>query len=211
MARITGKNAGIYGVLARTTVSVAATMTNSGDNLTYSYSTNKYWNPNLPPTITKQSLGVGPFNAVSAALYTVDYVNGTITFLSANNVADVVQINSIEYMTLQSVGNMFDWTLDLKINTVDATAFQDQFATKLSSIRSWTATASGYHVSSYWYDAFASTPQAEFYVVFYPDVSATERFVGAATINFALDVKKDAAVTEKLAVEGTGALTRLTS
>lgn len=211
MARLTGKNAAIYGVLARTTVSVAATMTNSGDNLTYSYPTNIYWNPNLPPAITKQSLGAGPFNAVSAALYTVNYINGTITFLTANNVLDVIKINGIEYMTLQAVGNMFDWSLDLKINTVDATAFQDQFATKLSSIRSWSATATGYHVSSFWYDAFASTPQAEFYVVFYPDVAATERFVGAATIDVMTDVKKDAAVTEKMTVNGTGALSRLTS
>lgn len=210
MARLTGKNAAIYGVLARTVVSVAATMTNSGDNLTYSYSTNKYWNPNLPPAITKQSLGVGPFNAVSAALYTVDYVNGTITFLTANNVADVIKINSIEYMTLQLVGNMFDWTLDLKINTVDATAFQDQFAQKLSAIRSWQATASGYHVSGYWFDAFNGS-QPEFYMAFYPDGSALERFVGAGTIDMMLDVKKDAAITEKMTVMGTGALVRLTT
>ncbi len=226
MARITGKNAAIYGVLARTTVSVAAAMTDAGAHTVYTFvvsaTTEKYWNPNYPPAITKQVHGTGSFNPVSAALYTVDYVNGKVTFLSANNSDDVVKLNGIEYMTLQAIGSMFDWTIDLKINTADATAFQDQFAQKLSSIRSWTATASGYHVSSYWWDSFAGLLQSddttvvhpEVYVVFYPDIgggASGERFIGAGTIDYALDVKKDAAVTEKMTLQGTGAIVRLTS
>lgn len=226
MARITGKNAAIYGVLARTTVSVAVAMTDGGAHTVYTLvitaSTKKYWNPNLPPAITKQVHGTGSFNPVSAALYTVDYINGTVTFLAANNADDVVKINGIEYMTLQAIGDMFNWTLDLKIGIVDATAFGDAYASKLASIRSWTGGASGYHVSAYWYDAFAgllgsdgtTVVAPEFYVVFYTDIGAgvtSERFVGAATIDFALDVKKDAAVTEKLMINGTGALLLLTS
>lgn len=73
--------------------------------------------------------------------------------------------------------------------------------------------AQGYHVSSYWFDAFNGTGGArpEFYVVFYPDGGALERFVGCGTIDFTIDVKKDAAVTEKMTVNGTGALARLTT
>lgn len=204
MARLTGKNASVYGVLARTVVSVAAALTNSGDNLTYVYTGKPYWNPNIPPVIRDNAV------VVSASQYTVDYINGKVTFSVARNPAHTIDVNGIEYMTLQQVGNMFDWSIDLKIGTVDATAFNDQFATKLSAIRSWTATASGYHVSSYWFDAFNGA-QAEFYVVFYPDVAATERFIGAGTIDYALDVKKDAAVAEKMAITGTGALARLTT
>lgn len=219
MARITGKNAAIYAVSAKTTVSVAAAMTDSGDHLTYSLvvsaTTRKYWNPNIPPAVTKQTGGIGSFVAVSAALYTVDYVNGTITFLSANGASDVIKINLVEYTTLAQVGDMFDWAIDLKIPVVDATAFADTFATKLAGIRTWNASASGYHVSSFWWDAFAGTGGAtpEFYVVFYLDgTSATsERFVGAGTIDVALEVKKDSAVAEKMSISGTGALTRLTS
>lgn len=216
MARITGKNAAIYGVLARTTVSVAATMTDAGDHLNYTYGSNKYWNPNIPPVITKQAGGVGPFVAVSAVLYTVDYVNGKITFLSANGAADVIKINGIEYMTLQAIGDMFDWTLDTKIGIADATAFGDQFETKLSSHRGWAATASGYHVSGFWFDAFNGTGGAnpEVYVVFYPDIGAgvtSERFIGAGTIDMMLDVKRDAAVTEKMTISGTGQIVRATS
>lgn len=223
MARISGKNAGIYAVASRTTLAVATAMTDAGAHTVYSLvisaSTKKYWNPNLPPAITLQLHGSGSFNPVSAALYTVDYINGTITFLVANNADDVIKINGIEYFTLQSIGDMFDWTLDFKLGTTDATAFQDQFATKLSNIRSWGGTASGYHVSSFWFDLFLgvspsddTTPvNPEVYIVFYPDVGATERFVGAATIDFNLDVKKDVAVTEKMTINGTGAVARLTS
>lgn len=213
MARITGKNAGLYSVLARTTVSVAAAMTDGGAHTLYTYTGHPYWNPNVPPVITKQTGGIGSFVVQSPVLYTVDYINGTITFLAAIGGTDVVKVNGIEYMTLQSIGNLFDWTLDLKINTQDVTAFQDAFAVKISSIRSWSAAAQGYHVDGYWFDAFAGTGGAlpECYVVFYPDVAAAERFIGAAMVDLAIDCKKDAPITEKLTINGTGALSRLTT
>lgn len=213
MARITGKNAAIFSVLAKTTVSSPQTMTDSGDHQNYTLPPNLYWNPNLPPAITKQTGGVGPFNPVSASAYTVDFVNGKITFTVANGATDVIQITGIEYSTLQQVGNMFDWTLDMKIAMADATAFQDQFESKLSTHRGWTATASGYHVSGFWFDLFNGTgpATAEVYVVFYPDGAALERFVGAGFIDMMLDVKKDAAVTEKMTINGTGAIAHLTS
>lgn len=219
MARITGKNAAIFAVDTKTTISVAETMTDAGAHTVYTLTGKPYWNPSIPPSVTKQTGGVGPFNAVSAALYTVDYVNGKITFTTANGATDVIKVNSIEWSTLQQIGNMFDWTIDLKLGTVDATAFQDQFATKLSQIRSWTATASGYHVSGFWFDLFlgvdpdddVTVRTPEVYVVFYPDGAALERFVGAGTIDFMLDVKKDAPVTEKMTLNGTGAIARLTT
>lgn len=218
MARITGKNATLFGVLARTSVSVAANMTDSGDQKTYSLIvtavTRKYWNPNKPPIVTKQALGAGPFVVVAANLYTVDFINGLVTFGTANNVADVVAINGIEYMSLQQLGDLFNWSIDMKLATVDTTAFQDQFTQRISSIRSWTATASGYYVSSYWFDLFTAqtgTTNPEVYVVFYPDASSNERFIGAGTVNWTIDTKKDAAVTEKMTIDGTGDIARLTT
>ena len=223
MSRISGKNGAIYGVLAKTVVSVAAAMTDGGAHTVYTLVvggvTEKYWNPNLPPAITKDTDGNGIFLAVAASLYTVDFVNGTITFLSAVGATDVVKINGIEYCTLQAIGNMFDWTLDMKIGTTDSTAFQDTFAQKLSTFRSWSATATGYHVSAYWWDLFITTSEGgttpECYLVFYPDIGAptltNERYIGAGTIDAAVDVKKDAAVTEKITFNGTGAIAKLTS
>ena len=222
MARISGKNAAIYGVLAKTIVSVAAAMTDGGAHTVYTLvvsSAQKYWNPNKPPTITKDTAGNGIFLPVLSSAYTVDYVNGTVTFAVANGASDVVKINGIEYCSLQAIGDMFNWTLDLKIGTADATAFQDTFAQKLSTFRSWSATAQGYHVSAYWWDLFITTSEGgttpECYVVFYPDIGAptitNERYIGSGTISLALDVKKDAAVTEKITVEGTGAIVKLTS
>jgi len=223
MARITGKNGAIYGVLSKTTVSVAAAMTDGGAHTVYTLVVTavarKYWNPNLPPVITKDTAGNGIFLPISAVLYTVDYINGTVTFTTPNGATDVVNINGIEYSSLQAIGDMFNWTLDLKLGTVDATAFQDTFATKLSAIRSWSASAQGYHVSAYWWDLFITTSEAgttpEVYLVFYPDIGAptltNERFIGAGTVDVSIDVKKDAPVTEKITFAGTGAIYKATS
>ncbi len=191
-------------------------MTDAGAHTVYSLvvtSTRKYWNPNLPPVITKQTHGTGSFVVQSPNLYTVDYVAGTVTFLAANNSDDVVKINGIEYMTLSEVGDLFAWTLDMKIGTVDVTAFKDTFAQKLSEIRSWTATISGYHVSSFWWDAFSDDTYPEFYVALYLNgASATsERWVGAGFIDFGVGVTKDTAVMDKITVNGTGAIAHLTN
>jgi hypothetical protein len=204
MARITGKNAKIRGVLARTTISVAEALTNSGDNLTYVLTGKPYWNPNLPPVVRDNAVVVSPSE------YSVDYVNGQVTFFVARNPLNTIDVNGIEWMTLQDVGDMFDWTLDLKVDVVDATAFMDQFKTNLSSFRGWVASAQGYHVSGYWFDAFSGS-NAEFYVEFYPNGAGTERFIGAGFVDMALDVKRDSAVTEKMTINGTGALVRKTT
>ena len=216
MARITGKNGTGYAVATRTVVSVAAAMTDGGAHTVYTLvvsSAQKYWNPNLPPVITKQTGGVGLFVVQSPNLYTVDYVAGTVTFLSALGATDVVKINGIEYATLAEVGDLFAWSLDLKIGTVDVTAFKDTFAKKLSEIRGWTATISGYHVSSFWWDAYIDDTYPEFYVALYldGDSATSERFVGAGFIDFGVGVAKDAAVTDKITVNGTDAIAHLTS
>lgn len=200
MARISGKNGKIRGVLARTTVSVDTAMTNSGDNQTYSYQS--YWNPNLPPTIKKN----GVVQARTA--YTVDYISGEITFAVANLVTDVIEVNDIEYMTMQDVGDLFNWTLDAKVEVVDATGFQDAFAHRLSGIRGWTASAEGYHVSGYWWSAFEDAQP--FYVELFPDAATTEKFVGAAFVDYGTQVKMDAPVTEKMMLNGTGEIRRAT-
>jgi len=201
MARITGKNAKIRGELSRTSVTSYQVMTDSGDHKTYSY--NSYWNPNLPPSITKNTV------AVDRNLYTVNYINGTITFTSANDPADVLRIKDIEYSTMQDVGDMFNWTIDAKLDVIPVTAFQDQFREQLSGFRNWAGTAEGYHVSGFWFSAFNLAKP--FYLEFYPDAGALERFVGAAFVDLGTKVTFDAAVTESLTFNGTGELARKTS
>lgn len=200
MSRITGKNGKLRGVLARTTVSVDTAMVDSGDHKTYSYQSR--WNPNKSPVIKKNAV------LVSTSAYTVDYVNGTITFAVANLIGDAITVNGIEWMSMQDVGDLFNWTLTAKVTTVDTTAFQDAFKEKRSSFREWSATAESYHVSGYWFDAFSGN---EFYIELYPDANALERWVGAVHVDDAPKVKMDAAVTESLNFTGTGALVRLTS
>jgi hypothetical protein len=200
MSRISGKNGKLRGVLARTLISVDTAMVDSGDHKTYSYQSR--WNPNLYPVIKKNTV------LVATSAYTVDYIAGTITFAVANLITDAITVNGIEWMSMQDVGDLFNWTLNAKVNVVDTTAFQDQFKEKRSSFREWSASAESYHVSGYWFDAFSGE---EFYVELYPDANETERWVGAVFVDDAPKVKMDAAVTETLGFTGTGALQRLTS
>lgn len=200
MARITGKNAKLRGVLARTTVSVDTAIVDSGDHIHYTYQSR--WNPNKPPVIKKNTV------LVSTTAYTVDFITGTVTFAVANLLADAITVKSIEWMSMQDVGDLYNWTLDAKVDTVDVTAFQDPFHTKLSSFRGWMASAESYHIAGYWFSAFSGE---EFYVEFYPDGDLAEYWVGAGFVDDSVATKFDAAVTEPIKLTGTGALERITT
>jgi len=200
MARITGKNATIFAQLARTDVVADTAMVNSGDNLTYSY--NSFWDPNKPPTIKKNTV------LVDREDYTVNFISGTITFFVANLVTDAITVNDITWSTLVELADLFNWALDAKIDLADVTGFQDQYHTKLSSFRGWTATAESYHTNSVWFPYFdAALPV---YVKLYPDVDVVQYFVGAAFVDFGEKVPHGGAVTDAIALTGTGALERRT-
>lgn len=201
MARITGKNGKLRGELSRTTVSTPQAMTNTGDNQNYTFQS--FWNPNLPPRIFKNAV------EVARTAYTVDFIAGKVTFITPNLVTDAITVNDIEYSTLQNVGDIFNWTLDAKIDVMAATAFQDQFREQLSGFRNWNATAEAYHLSGFWFDAFSLAKP--FYVELFPDANSLERWVGAAFVDFSKKVAFDSPVTETITLNGTGALQRLTT
>lgn len=207
MARITGKNAKVKVEATRTSVVVAQTMTDLGAHTVYQYQS--YWDPTIPPVITKQTHGAGPFNLVDPSLYTVDFLNGKITFGIANNADDVVKVNGIDWLTVADAVDVFDWTIDAKIDTVDATAFQDTYRTRLSSFRGWSGSAQAYHEGTLWFPLFNAAKAS--YVEFWTDAAGLERYVGAAFVSLAEKAPMGGAVTEAVTFEGTGPLTRLSS
>lgn len=203
MARLTGKNGKIQAEATRTTISVAVTLTNAGDNLTYTYTGFPLWDPSKVPVITKNAVVVDP------SLYTVNFISGSITFAVANLVTDVIKANVFDYVTVADVADIFDWTVDAKVDVVDVTAFQDQFHQKLSAFRGWTGTAKAYHRSDFWFPLFNAAKPV--YVKLYPDAAAVEYFVGAGFVSFAEKAPYAGAVEDDVAIEGTGALERRTS
>lgn len=201
MSRLTGKNAQILAESTRTSVVVAQTMTDSGDHKTYSFQS--LWDSSKTPTITKNAVVVDP------SAFTIDYIAGTITFAVANLIGDVIKVNLIDYITLAVVADMYDWTVDAKIDVADATAFQDQFHTKLSSFRGWVAKASAYHRSDFWFPLFSAAKPC--YVKLYPDASTTDYFVGNGFVSFGEKAPAGGVVVDSVSIEGTGALLHKTS
>jgi len=201
--RITGKNGKILSESSRTTVTTAQVLTDSGDHKTYNFPAgHQFLDPTQPPTITVN-------DANPTVAFTVDFIMGSVTFASALQVADVVKANNYTYSTLVEIGSMYNWAVDTKIDIVDVTAFQDVWHQKLSTFKGWTGSAEGYYVSAFWFNLF--TPAKNVYVALYPEASSTERWVGAAFVDWGIKVAKDAAVTQTIRFEGNHELRRLTA
>lgn len=201
MSRITGKNGKIMAEATRTAVTVDTTMVDSGDHQTYSY--HSLWDSSRPPTIKVNGSVVHP------SLYTVNFINGTVTFATPNLISDTVTVNNIEWVTVANVADIYNWTAEAKIDLVDATAFQDQYKFKLSSFRGWTAMAEAYHRSDFWFPLWSAAKPC--YIKLYPDAGGTEYFIGNGFVDFAEKAPSTGAVADSVKIEGTGALERRTS
>lgn len=206
MARITGKNAKIQAEATRTSISVAVALTDGGAHTVYTYTGHPLWDPATPPVITKQTHGSGSFVVQDPSLYTVDYIAGTVTFLVALNSDDVVKANTFDYVTVADVADVFDWAIDAKIDTVDVTAFQDTYHTKLSAFRGWSATAASYHRSDFWFPLWTASKPC--YVKFFPDGGGSEYFIGAGFVDFGEKAPMAGAVADSVKIEGIGAFQR---
>ena len=203
MARRTGQTGGVYGVTSRTTVSVAQAMTDGGAHTLYTLTGKPYWDSNITPTILVN--GSAP-----AVAYTIDYIDGTVTFVTPLLITDAVTVNNIVYSTLIKVGDLYGWAASAKLDTVDVTAFEDVWHTLLSVFLGWTATIEAYHVNGYWFGALVASNN--FYVKLYPDVNAspTEYWIGNGYLSEGVKLAHNAAVTEAITLNGTGVLKRKT-
>jgi hypothetical protein len=198
MPRISGKTGKILAVSTRTVVSIAQTMTDvGGGHIVFILTGKPYWDSNLPPVILVDG-------TPSATAYTVQYVAGTITFSGSIGGGHTVTVNGIAYSTLLEVGDFFNWTIDAKVDNVDATAFQDIWKVKLSTFLGWVASAERYYINSYWFTAFGNG--IDFYMQFFPQAASAECWTGNGYIDDSMKLTKDAPFTETIKLEGTGEL-----
>jgi len=108
------------------------------------------------------------------------------------------------------VARITNWSIDTKIDIVDATAMQDAWHQKLSTFKSWTGSVEGVWENDgsnkqFW-DTFLTAATAT--LELYPVGTATEKWSGSAFCDFSIKVAKDAVVMFTARVEGTDALTR---
>lgn len=116
-----------------------------------------------------------------------------------------------------TIANITDWSLDLKIPLADATAMGDTFEAKLSLIRSWSGQVKGEYGNAAeavdFLNSFLNATTSggatsgKVTVYLYPDASTAEVFSGDCYIDFSLAVDKAKANEFTAKITGTGALT----
>ena len=197
--RMTGKSGGVFCESSRISVLVAVTLTDLGAHTIYEYTSHPLWDSSKPPVILVN--GSAP-----AVAYKVDYLSGRVTFATALLDTDVVTANKFDYSVLTKVGDLYGWSLDAKLDTQDATGFEDEWHVLVSGFKSWSASVDGYHVNGYWYTAFDTGKNT--YFKFYPDVGSgiTGYFVGNGHFDYGVKVSKDAVITEAMPIKGTSEL-----
>ena len=109
-----------------------------------------------------------------------------------------------------TVLSMDSWDLSVKLDTVDATAFEDTWHVMLSTFLGWTGTCTGKYESGganidFW-TAVLSGAVVVLHLI--PDSAATEDFYGDAFCDFSIKETHNGVITFSAAFTGTGALTR---
>lgn len=104
--------------------------------------------------------------------------------------------------------DIVNWTLDGKLDDVDATVMQDTWKNFLGTFLSWEATAEAVWepgVNTAFWDQFILATAAT--VDLFPVAANTEKWSGSAFISFGEKVSKDGVVMQMIKFRGTGTLT----
>ena len=206
-ARRSGKNGQILAQISTTAV-CAETLTPNAipeviDGVTYpAYSVftaaNDLWVDNPAPVLT-ETIAI----PIAAQTKLIRYELGKVIYTPALGGSDTVDAD-YSYAVLQSIGNMYNWKCDIKLENVDVTAFLDGWHTKVSTFRDWSGSADEYQTNSYWFNACANNNF--FYVKLYPDQAVSEYFIGRAIVDYGLTVPHTGAVTGAIKFAGSGYL-----
>jgi hypothetical protein len=108
------------------------------------------------------------------------------------------------------VASLTGWAINVKLDTVNATAFEDVWHTLLATFLGWSGSVDGIWMSAGAnIDFWTACPSGAVVTLdLYPDIGTTEKLSGTAFCDFSIKVAKDGVVTFTAAVNGTGALTR---
>lgn len=111
-------------------------------------------NPNAPPTFTDSG---------GANVLRVDYATGTAYFDAAVATVTVTGANGfVPAAALETVGYMYDWSLDTDLDLDDISAFQDDWKTHLAGLAGGKGTAAGYFAGQKWFDRVHTNSEACF-------------------------------------------------
>ena len=109
-----------------------------------------------------------------------------------------------------TVASLNGWDLNVKLDTVDATAFSDIWHVNLATFLGWSGSCTGIYMAAganidFWTAVISG---ATVTLLLYPDIGATENFTGTAFCDFNIKVAHNGAITFTAAFTGTGTLTR---
>ena len=133
----------------------------------------------------------------------INFELGKVIVTPAGAGGDTI-VASYSYASVQPIGNMKDWKMSVKLESVDVTAFLDGWHNRVATFRDWSGSADEFQVNSFWFNA--STQNNFLYVKLYPDYSVTEYFIGRAIFDYDLSVPATGSVDGAIKFMGNGSL-----
>lgn len=184
-------------------------MTNSGDQKDY-YITNtakRYWDDLLVPTVQTSTDGGTVWSAVSATLYTVEYIGGHIVFAVARNPAHLFRVSGKSFSLLQ-VGGGFGWAADLKLDTEEVTTFESGgFKEYKPILKDWTGSLDAYWINGNLQNLLGAMIIAVLYVENTLSGGRSSRYEGKCILdNVSTDSAVDKVVDQSINLQGQGPL-----
>jgi hypothetical protein len=141
---------------------------------------------------------------LSSALYTIEYVSGTIVFAAARGAGVAITVTS-RYWALAEAGGLKSFKVSAGAALLDSTDFAgDGWRTFVAGPRDWSVTADGYWLTDAWFNRLGSVV----YVYFFLDKGTSKRRLEGLVFTSGDDVSGDAGelIAESLKFDGSGPL-----
>lgn len=193
---------GIVGAVYRANgVSVALTDAPTTKNGTFTEykitdNTKRYLDDSFPITVKKNGVTI-------TTGFTIEPAGGVIKFNPPLITTDVVTVSG-KYFTMVECATMFNWKLDIGMDTKDVTTFASNgWVEKVAGVGNWTASAEGYWASN----EFLTLLGTRLIMVFYVDEVGDDRYEGYVFIKKSgIDTPVDDVIKESIDIEGTGTI-----
>lgn len=172
MAVLTGIDADVYVAANPSTALVTHEhATDSGDHITYTMDTHRYWDKRVTLTVQTAATLEGSYGTVTD--YTFEYAGGIIVFDTARDINNrYVRVNAGNYFLVTQCGDCSDWSLDMTADSSDTTTFQSEWQLNTTHKPNGTVRISSFRVD----DLLASELNNLLALVLYVDHSAGTRW-----------------------------------